>query len=100
MEASPLRVIIAEDSALIREGIARLIQESGGTVVAKGTALDPLTGPAKVCKATWQPGTTELDVVGNMDLMAKVMMFPWRVVSLGQGGVGTVGGIIVIEKLG
>ena len=32
---SPLRVVIAEDSALIREGIARLIQESGGTVVAK-----------------------------------------------------------------
>ncbi len=30
-----LRVVIAEDSALIREGIARLIQESGGTVVAK-----------------------------------------------------------------
>ncbi len=35
MEASPLRVVIAEDSALIREGIARLIEESGGTVVAK-----------------------------------------------------------------
>src|SRR5512138_2199493 len=35
MEGSPLRVVIAEDSALIREGIARLIQESGGTVVAK-----------------------------------------------------------------
>ena len=35
VEALPLRVIIAEDSALIREGIARLIQESGGTVVAK-----------------------------------------------------------------
>ena len=33
--ARPLRVIIAEDSALIREGIARLIEESGGTVVAK-----------------------------------------------------------------
>ena len=31
----PLRVVIAEDSALIREGIARLIEESGGTVVAK-----------------------------------------------------------------
>ena len=31
----PLRVVIAEDSALIREGIARLIDESGGTVVAK-----------------------------------------------------------------
>jgi DNA-binding NarL/FixJ family response regulator len=35
VEVSPLRVVIAEDSALIREGIARLIQESGGTVVAK-----------------------------------------------------------------
>ena len=35
MEAAPLRVVIAEDSALIREGIARLIAESGGTVVAK-----------------------------------------------------------------
>jgi DNA-binding NarL/FixJ family response regulator len=35
MEAAPLRVVIAEDSSLIREGIARLIEESGGTVVAK-----------------------------------------------------------------
>src|SRR5918995_5361254 len=35
VEAGPLRVVIAEDSALIREGIARLIEESGGTVVAK-----------------------------------------------------------------
>ena len=34
-EAPPLRVVIAEDSALIREGIARLIEESGGIVVAK-----------------------------------------------------------------
>jgi DNA-binding NarL/FixJ family response regulator len=32
---APLRVAIAEDSALIREGLARLIEESGGTVVAK-----------------------------------------------------------------
>jgi DNA-binding NarL/FixJ family response regulator len=31
----PLRVVIAEDSALIREGIARLVEEAGGTVVAK-----------------------------------------------------------------
>jgi DNA-binding NarL/FixJ family response regulator len=30
-----MRVVIAEDSVLLREGIARLIQESGGTVVAK-----------------------------------------------------------------
>jgi len=35
VESSPLRVVIAEDSALVREGIARLIEESGGTVVAK-----------------------------------------------------------------
>jgi len=32
---APLRVVIAEDSALIREGLARLIEENGGTVVAK-----------------------------------------------------------------
>ena len=31
----PLRVVIAEDSALIREGIARLIEESGGAILAK-----------------------------------------------------------------
>jgi DNA-binding NarL/FixJ family response regulator len=35
METAPLRVVIAEDSTLIREGIARLIEESGGVVVAK-----------------------------------------------------------------
>jgi DNA-binding NarL/FixJ family response regulator len=35
VEAGPLSVVIAEDSALIREGIARIIEESGGTVVAK-----------------------------------------------------------------
>ncbi|HET7472491.1 MAG TPA: response regulator transcription factor [Candidatus Limnocylindrales bacterium] len=34
-DETPLRVVIAEDSVLIREGIARLIEESGGTVVAK-----------------------------------------------------------------
>ena len=35
MQPTPLRVVIAEDSVLIREGIARLIEESGETVVAK-----------------------------------------------------------------
>ncbi len=35
MEGEPLRVVIAEDSALIREGLARLIDESGGEVIAK-----------------------------------------------------------------
>ncbi len=34
-DSAPLRVVIAEDSALIREGIARLIEESGGDVIAK-----------------------------------------------------------------
>ena len=34
MEQLPLRVIIAEDSALIREGLARVIRDSGGEVVA------------------------------------------------------------------
>ena len=35
MSDAALRVVIAEDSALIREGIARLIEESGGTVIAR-----------------------------------------------------------------
>jgi DNA-binding NarL/FixJ family response regulator len=35
VDNQPLRVIIAEDSALIREGLARLITDSGGVVVAK-----------------------------------------------------------------
>jgi DNA-binding NarL/FixJ family response regulator len=35
VDEQPLRVIIAEDSGLIREALARLIAESGGVVVAK-----------------------------------------------------------------
>ncbi len=35
VDVAPLRVIIAEDSALIREGLARLIADAGGVVVAK-----------------------------------------------------------------
>ncbi len=35
MAESPLRVVIAEDSVLLREGLARLIEESGGTVLAR-----------------------------------------------------------------
>ncbi|MHB8893304.1 MAG: response regulator transcription factor [Candidatus Limnocylindrales bacterium] len=31
----PLRVVIADDSVLLREGLARLIEESGGEVVAR-----------------------------------------------------------------
>jgi DNA-binding NarL/FixJ family response regulator len=35
VDVRPLRVVIAEDSALIREGLARLISDSGSEVVAK-----------------------------------------------------------------
>ena len=35
VDVQPLRVVIAEDSALIREGLARLITDSVGVVVAK-----------------------------------------------------------------
>ena len=35
VDQPPLRVVIAEDSALIREGLARVITDSGGVVVAK-----------------------------------------------------------------
>ena len=35
MDTTSLRVVIAEDSALIREGLARVITDSGGEVVAK-----------------------------------------------------------------
>jgi DNA-binding NarL/FixJ family response regulator len=58
MDTSPLRVVIAEDSALIREGIARLIQESGGTVVAKVG-----DGPSFVeAVVTHQPDVSVVDV--------------------------------------
>jgi len=35
MSVQGLRVVIAEDSVLLREGLARLIEESGATVVAR-----------------------------------------------------------------
>ena len=35
MTDAPLRVVIAEDSVLLREGLARLIEETGGVVVAR-----------------------------------------------------------------
>ncbi|HKF85505.1 MAG TPA: response regulator transcription factor [Candidatus Limnocylindrales bacterium] len=35
MDTEGLRVVIAEDSALIREGLARVVTDSGGEVVAK-----------------------------------------------------------------
>jgi hypothetical protein len=53
-----------------------------GTITAKGTVLP---GPPKVCKAT-----TQADI--------KNSPFCWRVVSLGAGGVGTVGGVGVMQR--
>ncbi len=58
MEAGPLRVVIAEDSALIREGIARLIEESGGTVVAKVGDGDAFVAAA----VEHQPDVSVVDV--------------------------------------
>jgi DNA-binding NarL/FixJ family response regulator len=58
VDASPLRVVIAEDSALIREGIARLIEESGGRVVAKVG-----DGPSFIdAVVTHQPDVSVVDV--------------------------------------
>jgi DNA-binding NarL/FixJ family response regulator len=58
MDDTPLRVVIAEDSTLIREGIARLIEESGGAVVAKVG-----DGPAFVeAVETHRPDVSVVDV--------------------------------------
>lgn len=67
-----------------------------GTPVAKGTAL---SAPAKVCKATQQPGVTEAGAVGDVNDQLAVAMFPWRVVSLGSAGTGAVGTVGIIERL-
>jgi hypothetical protein len=64
-----------------------------GTVVAKGTAL---TGPAKVCKATQQPGITEAGAVTDVNDQLKVAMFAWRLVAATGTAVGSTG---VIEKI-
>jgi hypothetical protein len=84
-----------------------------GSVTALGTDL---TTFAKVCKATNQPGTAVVSVVGGADTAAAIKtqidaalvkvadaeansLFAWRVVSLGTGGVGTVGATIVVERV-
>ena len=55
---SPLRVVIAEDSVLLREGLARLIEASGGTVVAQVG-----DGPAFVhAIQTHRPSVSVVDV--------------------------------------
>lgn len=67
-----------------------------GTVVAKDTAL---TVPAKVAKATQQPGVTEAGVIGDVNDQLKVAMYAWRVVSLGSVGTGAVGTVGTIERI-
>ena len=41
-QEAPVRVVIADDSVLLREGIARLLDESGFEVVAKASDADEL----------------------------------------------------------
>lgn len=84
-----------------------------GTVVAKDTAL---TAPAKVCKATNQPGTAVVSTVGSADTAAAIKtqidaalvkvadaeknsIYAWRVVSLGTAGTGAVGTVGVIARV-
>ena len=42
MTAAPKRVIIAEDSAVVREGLARLLEDAGYVVIAKVGDADAL----------------------------------------------------------
>jgi hypothetical protein len=67
-----------------------------GTVVAKDTAL---SAPARVTKATQQPGITEAAAVGDVNDQLRVALFPWRVVSLGAAGTGAVGTTGIIERV-
>jgi hypothetical protein len=67
-----------------------------GTVVAKDTAL---SAPARVVKATIQPGTTVPGALGDVDDHIRIAMNAWRVVSLGNAGTGAVGTTGVIERV-
>jgi hypothetical protein len=86
-----------------------------GTAVAKGTSL--LGVPPKVCKATNQPGTAVVSVVGAADTAAAIKtkvdealakvadaqantLYAWKVVSLGSSGTGAVGTTGIIERVG
>lgn len=65
------------------------------TPAAKGTAV-PSTGP-KVCKATWQPGTTAPAVLADVVSLQKVANYGWRVVAI-TAGTGAVGDTLIIER--
>lgn len=66
-----------------------------GTVVAKDTALSV---PAKVRKATVQPGATPSDLAGA-GVAVRNAMYAWKVVSLGKAGTGAVGTVGLIERV-
>lgn len=67
-----------------------------GTVVAKDTAL---TTYPKVCKATIQIGAVPADAAAaGVQLAFLAAGEVWQVVSLLEGGVGTVGASILIER--
>jgi hypothetical protein len=70
-----------------------------GTVVAKDTALT-VGVPARVTKATIQPGVTEAGAVGDVNEHIKLVLNPWRVVSLGAAGTGAVDTVGIIERVG
>jgi DNA-binding NarL/FixJ family response regulator len=42
MNDEPLRVVIAEDSVLMREGIASLLQDAGFEIVGKSSTAEDL----------------------------------------------------------
>ena len=67
-----------------------------GTPVAAGTAL---AGPAKVCKATIQPGVSEAAAAADVNDHINAAKFMWRVVSLGSAGTGAVGTTGIIERV-
>lgn len=69
-----------------------------GTMVAKGTALAD-EGSQKVCKATFQPFTSEAAALTDVNDMIRAALWGWRVVSLSSVGTGAVGTKIVIERV-
>ncbi len=68
-----------------------------GTVDALFTAI-PGTRFVKVCKATWQPGTSVPAAFADCASIQKVATYAWRVVSI-TSGTGVVGDVLVIERI-
>jgi hypothetical protein len=53
-----LRVAIADDSLLLRQGIARLLLEAGFDVVAQASTADALLAPSASIGPTWRSSTS------------------------------------------